>query len=174
MDTPPPSAPPSSEPRPSRSPDPAPATHIWTTLGYERLGWAFGSTTIGWDAPQDYCFPSAGGPVVQGGLVTALLDAAMGGACWSVLDDDQAFLTADLRVEFLRPTRPSRLTATGTVVRRTRRVVFCSAELFDADGVLLATSRCTQVVLPAAGHAGRDVPGSAHRDAGGPPTDARG
>jgi uncharacterized protein (TIGR00369 family) len=172
MESSPPSA--STEPRPAEAPDPAGGAHIWTTLGYERLGWAFGSTTIGWDASQDYCFPSAGGPVVQGGLVTALLDAAMGGACWSVLDEDQAFLTADLRVEFLRPTRPVRLTATGTVVRRTRRVVFCSAELFDADGTLLATSRCTQVVLPADGPAGRHVPGSTNRGQGGPPTDARG
>src|ERR1700710_2248146 len=136
----------SSSDKPLRTPAPDPGTgpHIWTTLGYQRLAWSHGSTTIGWDAPQDYCFPSAGGPVVQGGLVTALLDAAMGGACWSVLDPEQAFLTADLRVEFLRPTRPGMLTSTGTVVRRTRRVVFCAADLFDADGVLLATSRCTQ------------------------------
>lgn len=161
-------------PRQEVEPDPAAGAHIWTTLGYERLGWEFGSTTIGWDAPQDYCFPSAGGPVVQGGLVTALLDAAMGGACWSVLDEDQAFLTADLRVEFLRPTRPGRLEARGDVVRRTRRVVFCSAELFDADGTLLATSRCTQVVLPADGPAGRSVPGSTNRGQSGPPRDARG
>jgi uncharacterized protein (TIGR00369 family) len=156
------------------TPDPAAGAHIWNTLGYQRLGWSSGSTTIGWDAPQDYCFPSAGGPVVQGGLVTALLDAAMGGACWSVLDSDQAFLTADLRVEFLRPTRPGQLSATGTVVRRTRRVVFCAADLFDAEGKLLATSRCTQVVLPASGPAGRGVPGTATQDAGAPPTDARG
>ena len=156
------------------TPDPAAGAHIWNTLGYQRLGWSTGSTTIGWDAPQAYCFPSAGGPVVQGGLVTALLDAAMGGACWSVLDAEQAFLTADLRVEFLRPTRPGQLHATGSVVRRTRRVVFCSAELFDADDKLLATSRCTQVVLPASGPAGRGIPGTATQDAGAPPSDARG
>jgi uncharacterized protein (TIGR00369 family) len=155
------------------SSDPARGTHIWTTLGYQRLGWSAGSTTIGWDAPEAYCFPSAGGPVVQGGLVTALLDAAMGGACWSVLDSDQAFLTADLRVEFLRPTRPGQLTATGTVVRRTRRVVFCAAELFDADGTLLATSRCTQVVLPSTGPAGRSIPRN-ERATDEPPRDARG
>jgi hypothetical protein len=35
------------------------------------------------------------------------------------------------------------------VERRTSRVVFCSAELLDAEGSTLAASRCTQVVLPA-------------------------
>lgn len=145
--------------------------HIWRTLGYRRAGWEPGSTTIEWDAPVDYCFPTVDGPVVQGGLVTALLDAAMGGACWTVLDRDQAFLTADLRVEFLRTSRPGTLRARGEVVRRTRRVVFCSAELTDPSGLLLATSRCTQVVLPATGPAGRFGPPDA---SGAPPQDGRG
>ena len=146
-------------------------THLWTTLGYRREEWAPGTTTIAWDATPEYGFPTASGPVIQGGLVTALLDAAMGGACWSVLDDDQAFLTADLRVEFLRSTRPGTVRATGTVVRRTRRVVFCEAQLFDDEDVLLAVSRCTQVVLPADGIAGRYE--TAPSD-GSPPQDARG
>lgn len=145
--------------------------HIWRTLGYRRLSWEPGASSIAWDAPEDYCFPTAGGPVVQGGLVTALLDAAMGGACWTVLDRDQAFLTADLRVEFLRSSRPGELRANGWVVRRTRRVVFCAAEVYDAANQLLATSRCTQVVLPADGYAGRFGPPD---PSGAPPADARG
>lgn len=145
--------------------------HIWRTLGYRRVAWVPGGTTIEWDAGTEYCFPTAGGPVVQGGLVTALLDAAMGGACWTVLDRDQAFLTADLRVEFLRQARPGTLRATGEVVRRTRRVVFCTADLYDGAGELLASSRCTQVVLPGEGPAGRTGPVAGDS---GPPLDARG
>ena len=145
--------------------------HIWRTLGYRRVDWQPGSTTIEWDATEDYCFPAARGPVVHGGLVTALLDSAMGGACWSVLDHDQAFLTADLRVEFVRVSRPGTLRARGTVVRRTRRVVFCAAEMYDTQGQLLAGSRCTQVVLPNSGPFGRHASG---HDGGMPPEDARG
>ncbi|MDP9101684.1 MAG: PaaI family thioesterase [Actinomycetota bacterium] len=146
-------------------------THLWTTLGYRRLAWDRGTTTIAWDATAAYGFPTRSGTVIQGGLVTALLDAAMGGACWSVLDTDEAFLTADLRVEFLRSTRPGTVTATGTVVRRTRRVVFCEATLSDEQGKVLAASRCTQVVLPADGTAGRYDAASSD---GAPPEDARG
>ena len=146
-------------------------THLWTTLGYRRVSWGEGSSAVAWDATPEYGFPTASGTVIQGGLVTALLDAAMGGACWTVLDPDQAFLTADLRVEFLRSTRPGTITATGTVVRRTRRVVFCEAQLHDADGQLLAASRCTQVVLPATGPAGRY---DERATDGSPPEDARG
>jgi uncharacterized protein (TIGR00369 family) len=145
--------------------------HIWRTLGYRRLDWQPGTTTIEWTATADYCFPTADGSVVQGGLVTALLDAAMGGACWTVLNHDQVFLTADLRVEFLRTARPGVLRATGAVVRRTRRIVFCSAEMRDAEDTLLAASRCTQVVLANEGPFGRYLPADS---SGAPPEDARG
>ena len=121
--------------------------HIWHTLGYRRLEWRPGATTVEWTATPEYCFPTTNGPVVQGGLVTALLDAAMGGACWTVLNRDEVFLTADLRVEFLRSARPGVLRAAGTVVRHARRAVFCAAEMRDADDRLLATSRCTQIVM---------------------------
>jgi uncharacterized protein (TIGR00369 family) len=145
--------------------------NLWDTLGYRRVSWEPGATEVAWDATESYCFPSAGGPVVQGGLVTALLDAGMGGACWTVLDRDQAFLTADLRVEFMRSAHVGTLISRGWVVRRTRRVVFCAAELRDESGTILANSRCTQVVLPADGRAGRYE----NHDAGGaPPDDARG
>ena len=123
--------------------------NLWRTLGFRRTAWGPGSSTVEWDATVDYGFYTPSGPVIQGGLVTAVLDSAMGGACWTTLNNHEVFLTADLRVEFFRPTRPGTLRAVGTVERRTSRVVFCSAQLLDAEGGTLAASRCTQVVLPA-------------------------
>jgi uncharacterized protein (TIGR00369 family) len=78
-------------------------------------------------------------------MVTTLLDTAMGAACWATLADDESFLTADLRTEFLRSARPGTLRAVGTVVQRNRRVAFCAADLFQ-DGQLIATARCTQII----------------------------
>jgi uncharacterized protein (TIGR00369 family) len=123
--------------------------NLWRTLGFERSGWSPGECTVEWDATPDYGFVTPAGHVIQGGLVTAILDSAMGGSTWTVLNRDEVFLTADLRVEFFRPTRPGRLRAAGKVLRRSSRVVFCSAELFDVEGSTLAASRCTQVILPA-------------------------
>ena len=60
--------------------------------------------------------------------------------------DRESFLTADLHVEFLRSSRPGTLRAEGKVVHRTKRVVFCAAELYDAAGEHLASARCTQVL----------------------------
>ena len=122
--------------------------HIWLTLGYRSVP-PEQDYAIEWDASDDYAFPSPSGHIMHGGMVTTLLDTAMGGACWTALQADETFLTVDLRVEFLCAARPGLLRAEGTVVHRTRRVVFCSADLFDAEGELVATARCTQMIRAA-------------------------
>jgi uncharacterized protein (TIGR00369 family) len=122
--------------------------HVWRTFGYRKTVSEPGRVEIEWDASEEYTFPDGDGAIVHGGLVATLLDTAMGGACATVLDDGESFLTADLRVEFLRAGRPGLMRAEGTVVRRTRRVVFCAAELHDTEGNHLASARCTQVVRP--------------------------
>jgi len=121
--------------------------HVWRTLGYRRTLTEPGRMEIEWDASEDYTFPDGdGGSIVHGGLVGTVLDTAMGGACATVLEHGESFLTADLRVEFMRAARPGPLRADGRVVRRTRRVVFCAAELYDEAGDHVASARCTQVV----------------------------
>ena len=128
--------------------DEAPAApHIWRTLAYRGIEQGDGRSVIEWEAAPKYCFhDGSGGFIVHGGMVTTLLDTAMGSACWSVLGDDESFLTADLHCEFMRSARPGVLRAEGRVVQRSRRVAFCAAELYDADGELLASSRCTQII----------------------------
>ena len=129
--------------------DDLPAPHIWLTLADRGIRQGEGESVIEWDGTPEYCFHAPSGPIVHGGMVATLLDTAMGGACWSVLEESESFLTADLRVEFVRSSRPGTLRAEGRVVQRNRRVAFCSAELYDAEGELLASSRCTQIIRAA-------------------------
>ena len=127
--------------------DERPGPHVWRTLGYRRVDAENGRAAIEWDAGEDYAFPDrAGGSIVHGGLVATLLDTAMGYACRASLDESEGFLTADLGVEFLRAARPGTLRPEGRFVHRTRRAVFCAADLSDADGELIASARCTQIV----------------------------
>ena len=120
--------------------------HIWRTLRY-RGRFDGDRMVIEWDAGEEYTFPVTGDAVVvHGGMVTTLLDTAMGGACANALGEGESFLTADLHVEFFRPARPGTLRAEGRVVQRSRRVAFCAADLTDAEGALLASARCTQIL----------------------------
>jgi len=134
--------------------DDVPAPHIWLTLGYRAVEQRDGLSVIEWDATPEFCFGGPSGPIVHGGMVATILDTAMGGACWLTLKAGETFLTADLRVEFLRAARPGTLRAEAKVVHRTRRVAFCSANLFYAAGTVDASARCTQMIRAerSAGH----------------------
>lgn len=134
---------------------PVSGPHVWNTLGYHRAVWEPGRQVIEWKATEDYAFPAADSHIVHGGMVATLLDSAMGGACWTLLDRDEVFLTSNLNVEFFRSARPGLLRGDGHVVSKTKRAVFCAAELYDEDGTLLAAARCTQIILPNRGRAGR-------------------
>jgi acyl-coenzyme A thioesterase PaaI-like protein len=57
-----------------------------------------------------------------------------------------AVSTASLQYEILRPVRDTPLTATGTIVRSGRRIIFAEAEIRNDDGVLLAKG--TQTAVP--------------------------
>ena len=54
--------------------------NLWATLGFRRTDWGPGTSTLEWEATTAYGFHTPGGPVIQGGLVTAVLDSAMAGA----------------------------------------------------------------------------------------------
>lgn len=121
---------------------------IWAHLGWRRVELEPGRSVFEWEPTTDHAFPTVGGGwIVHGGMVTALLDSAMGAATWSLLDDTEVFLTADLRTEFYRPTPLALVRGTGWVLHKTRKITFCAAELHDAQGELLASCRGTNVTI---------------------------
>lgn len=129
--------------------DGSPHPGIWRHLGWSVVEVGPGHSILEWTPTEDHAFLAGDVWIVHGGMVTALLDTAMGQATWSLLDDDEVFLTSDLRTEFYRPTHPGTIRAHGQVVHKTKRVTFAAAELFDADGKLLASCRGTNQTLAA-------------------------
>lgn len=121
---------------------------IWTHLGWRLADVEPGRAVLEWEPDTDHSFPAGDNWIVHGGMVTALLDTAMGQATWTLLSSREVFLTADLRTEFHRPTSPGLVRATGWIVHKTRRVAFGAAELHDAEGKLLASGRVTNLMIP--------------------------
>lgn len=122
---------------------------IWSHLKWIVAELEPGRAVLEWEPDENHSFPTADGWIVHGGMVATLLDTAMGQATWGLLNEDEAFLTADLRTEFFRRTSPGLVRATGWVVHKTRRMTFASAELHDAGGRLLAAARATNVTIAA-------------------------
>ena len=78
--------------------------------------------------------------VVQGGYVTAMLDASMAHVVLAVEGFKISVSSIDITVSFLKPARAGRFTAVGGIVKLGRSIGFLKAELFNAKGELTATA----------------------------------
>jgi uncharacterized protein (TIGR00369 family) len=83
--------------------------------------------------------------VVQGGIVTALADAAMGMAGMTVQEVGWANTTIELKINFIRPVIRGTVVAEGRVVKAGRTVIFTEAAVLNPEGKLAA--KATSSVL---------------------------
>jgi uncharacterized protein (TIGR00369 family) len=86
-------------------------------------------------------FATAHGTIVHGGAVATLADEALATVAFTVAEEGETTVTADLKVDFLRPAKPGRLIARATVRHRTRRLAFCEATVEQAQGQIVAEAR---------------------------------
>jgi uncharacterized protein (TIGR00369 family) len=92
-------------------------------------------------------FPSPMGMIVHGGAVATVADCALACAAMAAAGEDELCTTADLRVEFFRPTRTdSPIVARAEVRHRTRRLAYCAATLTQ-EGQVVAEARGTLAYL---------------------------
>jgi uncharacterized protein (TIGR00369 family) len=86
-----------------------------------------------------------GSGYLHGGIIAVLLDEAMGKACRF---HGEHAVTADLRVEFLRPIRVNQeIVVEGFVGRREGRQLYHQGEIRDAAGDLVARGQGRFVIV---------------------------
>ena len=78
--------------------------------------------------------------IVQGGYVTAMLDAAMAHVVLALEQFHVTVSSIDINVSFLRPTRAGKYRAVGSVVKLGKTIAYLRAELYSDKGELTATA----------------------------------
>lgn len=87
--------------------------------------------------------------ILHGGVVATLLDTAMGRAVSTLCRDDQSAVTAQLNVNFIRPSWTGEtLMITGEVQHSGRQTAVTRGEIRTAAGVLVATGTGTFLFVP--------------------------
>ena len=92
---------------------------------------------------------SAGAPV-HGGVMSALVDMAVGGALGTLSDAAAGGVnqsTLDLNVSFLAAATQGPIFAEGKILRRGRTIAFGEASVTDAAGRLCAVGRATYMII---------------------------
>lgn len=107
------------------------------------------------DVRRDYCRmrlpfrPELEQPmgIVHGGAIATLIDVVVVPAIGSAYDQEVGFSTVDLQIQYLRPLVEETAIAEGIVVKRGRRIIFCSADVIGAtSGKAIARGTLTYAV----------------------------
>lgn len=86
---------------------------------------------------------------VHGGYAATLLDSALGCSIHTVLEPGERYTTVDLNVKYLRAMMPGmgKVTVTGEVVHKGRRIATAEARVVGEDGKLYATGNTTCAII---------------------------
>lgn len=97
--------------------------------------------------PSEFMYSPLGN--VHGGIVTVLLDSAMGCSFHTTLPPGVGYTTLELKVSFHRPVtaKSGTLRAVGSVLHSGARVAAVEARLTDRGGKLFAHATSTLLVL---------------------------
>ena len=118
------------------------ATGMVANIGTRIVEVAFGRLVLEASMTADaHGFPTSRGPIVHGGAIATLADEALASVAFTEAQEGETTVTADLKVDFLRPAAPGRLVARATVRHRTRRLAFCEATVEHATGDVVAEAR---------------------------------
>lgn len=116
-----------------------PAPPICNLFGLRPLH--HGPGTMTWGMPASAWLNNAFG-VVYGGALAMLADSAVAGAIWMTMERGQVLASLNLHVYFFRPVIADGrdLVSRGSILRRGRSLRVAGAEVFDADGELVAAA----------------------------------
>lgn len=127
----------------------------WTT---PTARW-FGMRVLSWDRETSTMRVSCEPPadvvnfrgVVQGGLLVAMMDEAMGFNTHVSLDMTMNQASIDIHTHFMRPVAHGRVEIEARVVHSGRSVAFVEAELYDGFGTLSARAVSSVRLTPVGG-----------------------
>lgn len=118
------------------------------------LGWRLldarpwdGWLMVGFDGKAEFCNPAG---FIQGGILSAMLDDAMGPAVFVTSEGRYYATTISLTVNFIAPARPGALIAEAQVIQIGKSVAFMEGKLIGGDGTVLATASTTARLVEAA------------------------
>jgi uncharacterized protein (TIGR00369 family) len=118
------------------------ATGMVANIGTRIVEVGYGKLVLeGTMTAEAHGFPTSRGPIVHGGAIATIADEALASVAFTQADEGETTVTADLKVDFLRPAKPGRLLALATVRHRTRRLAFCETTVEQADGQIVAEAR---------------------------------
>ena len=99
------------------------------------LGLDSGTLAFEFNVSTDFCHS---GDIVQGGFITAMLDAAMSHAVFAQLADVVSLSSLEINTKYLEATRAGKLRVEGRAIKPSYKTAFLEGEIYDENGTKTA------------------------------------
>lgn len=103
-----------------------------------------GSLVMEYEIGEELCHSTN---IVQGGIITAMLDATMSHTTFAQQPDVRALNSLEIKVSFLEPSLAGRFTCRGQLRRTGYKISFLEGELYNSEGTLTATASTTAKLI---------------------------
>jgi uncharacterized protein (TIGR00369 family) len=100
--------------------------------------------TFEFNISKDFCHSI---DIVQGGFVTAMLDAAMSHAIFICDQEIMNVSSLEIKTSYLAATRAGKLRVEGWVIKQSYKTAFMEGHLYNEDGELTATASSVAKLL---------------------------
>jgi uncharacterized protein (TIGR00369 family) len=100
--------------------------------------------TFEFNISKDFCHSI---DIVQGGFVTAMLDAAMSHAIFICDHEIMNVSSLEIKTSYLAPTRAGKLRVEGWVIKQSYKTAFMESHLYNEDNELTATASSVAKLL---------------------------
>ena len=84
--------------------------------------------------------------IAHGGVLASLVDACSGLALYSLLKEDEAIVTVDLRINYVAPFTEGKITGRGKAIHRGRNTAVSEGSIYDESEKLLAKGMATYFI----------------------------
>ena len=121
--------------------DPPPVAQL---IGFEMTHVDPGRVVFELEAGPQHASPLG---TMHGGVLCDLVDAAMGCAHASLLEEGETFTTLELKINFMKPVREGHLVADGRVIKAGRTIGLVEGRITDETGSLVAFATSTCMTL---------------------------
>src|SRR5215475_15285584 len=125
----------------------APPPPAATLLGMRLESFSPGEAVVALEATAAHGNPMG---TVQGGILAAVADAAMGWAFMTTLGEGESYTTVEMKVNFLRAVRAGRLSARARVKNAGRSLGLIECDVLDSGDKLVAHAVSTCMILRSA------------------------
>ena len=102
--------------------------------------------TMEFNISKDFCHSV---DVIQGGFVTAMLDAVSSHAAFALADNISNVSSLEIKTNFLEPSRAGHIKAVGKIIKLGYKIAFMEAQLYNSKGDLTATASTVGKIIRA-------------------------